>query len=383
MERFYFDHAATTPLHPEAAAAMLDVMQGPPGNASSIHSFGREARRVVNAARERIAGTLGCRPDEVIFTSGGTESNNTALTGVMAALRRSGKNHIVTTAIEHHAVLNVCEKLEREGVKVTYVPVDSAGRVSADDIAGAIGPDTGVVSVMYGNNETGTIQPIEEIGLAAEAAGVLLHVDAVQAYGKVAIDLQQLPVHMLTVSSHKINGPQGIGALYVKKGTPYYPLLFGGLQERKRRGGTENVAGIAGFGKAAEICAAELESRKLLWDKLRLYWIERMRRAAGDDISINGHELYRLPHIVNISFTGIDTESMLMNLDLAGIAASGGSACTAGALEPSHVLRAMGVPDSLLQSAVRFSFGLGNTLEELEQAAGKVETFLRRVRTTK
>lgn len=383
MERHYFDHAATTPLHPEAAAAMLDVMQGPPGNASSIHSFGREARRIVNTARERIAGTLGCRTDELIFTSGGTESNNTALTGVMAALRSSGKNHIVTTAIEHHAVLNVCEKLEREGVRVTYVPVDSTGRVPAEEVCRAIAPDTGIISVMYGNNETGTVQPIEEIGAAAADADVLLHVDAVQAYGKVKIDLQRLPVHLLTVSSHKINGPQGIGALYIRKGTPFSPLLFGGMQEKRRRGGTENVAGIAGFGKAAEVCALDLDSRRTLLDKLRLYWIGRMRQAFGEGIRVNGHETFRLPHIANISFPGIDTETMLMNLDLAGIAASGGSACTAGALETSHVLRAMGLEENNLQSAVRFSFGLGNTLEELEQAAVKVETFLRRARITK
>ncbi|OXM15411.1 cysteine desulfurase family protein [Paenibacillus herberti] len=380
MERIYYDHAATTPLHPEAAKAMLAVLEGPPGNASSLHSFGRDARRLVSESRDSIAATIGCRPDELVFTSGGTEADNMALRGVMEAQSVSGKRHLITSAAEHHAVLRESERLERNGYEVTYLPVDGEGLVSVDSLKGALRGDTGLVSIMYANNETGTIQPIAELAGIARERGVPFHTDAAQAYGKLAIQLQELPVSLMTLSSHKINGPQGIGALYIRQGTSLQPLLVGGSQERKRRGGTENLAALAGFACAAGIASRELESRALRMEELRALWIRRMGEASGGTAIVAGHSEPCLPGIINLMFPGIDRESMLMNLDLAGIAASGGSACTAGALEPSHVLRAMDVPEELANTAVRFSFGLGNTTEEMELAAQRIETFLHRNR---
>ena len=382
MERIYYDHAATTPLHPEAAAAMLEVMGGPPGNASSIHSFGRDAKRLVNEAREIVARTLGCKPVELIFTSGGTEADNMAIRGMMDAGALMGKRHLITSTIEHHAVLKECQRLERSGFEVTYLPVDEGGAVDPSHLREALRPDTALVTIMYANNETGTIQPIRELAAIAAEAGVPFHTDAVQAYGKIPIDLSTLPVQLMTVSSHKINGPQGVGALFVRQGTLVHPLLVGGSQERKRRGGTENLAGIRGFAAAAELSALKLEEDAIRLDELRSLWISLMGEITGGAAVINGDEHHHLPGIVNLSFAGINNESMLMNLDLAGIAASGGSACTSGALEPSHVLLAMGLPQERLASAVRFSFGWGNTKEEMEQAAARVETFLLRNRNS-
>ena len=382
MERIYYDHAATTPLHPEAAAAMLEIMGGPPGNASSIHSFGRDAKRLVNEAREIVARTLGCKPVELIFTSGGTEADNMAIRGMMDAGALMGKRHLITSMIEHHAVLKECQRLERIGFEVTYLPVDEGGAVDPSQLREALRPDTALVTIMYANNETGTIQPIRELAAIAAEAGVPFHTDAVQAYGKIPIDLSTLPVQLMTVSSHKINGPQGVGALFVRQGTLVHPLLVGGSQERKRRGGTENLAGIRGFAAAAELSALKLEEDAIRLDELRSLWISLMGEITGGAAVINGDERHYLPGIVNLSFAGINNESMLMNLDLAGIAASGGSACTSGALEPSHVLLAMGLPQERLASAVRFSFGWGNTKEEMEQAAARVETFLLRNRNS-
>ncbi len=382
MERIYYDHAATTPLHPLAAEAMLAVMQGPPGNASSIHSYGRDARRLVNDSREAIAATLGCKPAEIVFTSGGTEADNMAVRGIMEVQAAAGKRHLITSRVEHHAVLRECERLERTGIEVTYLPVDEFGLVSAEDLKEALRPDTGLVSIIYANNETGTVQPIAELAGLAGAAGVPFHTDAVQAYGKLPIDLAVLPVQLLSVTAHKINGPHGTGALFVRQGTFLHPLLVGGSQEKKRRGGTENLAGIAGFAEAAKLAAAKLESDALRLDELRREWISLMEEAAEGGVVVNGHEGKRVPGIVNLSFPGLDNEALLMNLDLAGIAASAGSACTAGALEPSHVLQAMGLPQERLQTAIRFSFGLGNTKEEMARAARKVETFLRRNRNS-
>lgn len=382
MERFYYDHAATTPLHPEVAKTMMDVYAGTIGNASSTHSFGRDARQLLNRSRDTVAALLGCLPNQLVFTSGGTESDNLAIIGTARAMRKQGKTHIITSAIEHHAVLHTCEALEREGFRVTVLPVDSQGLVAAADVEAAIEADTGLISIMYANNETGTIQPIEEIGTAARSRGVWFHVDAVQALGKIHIDLRSLPVDLMSFSAHKVNGPAGVGALFIGDRVPVEPIMFGGLQERKRRSGTENVAGIAGLTKAFELSVKTVDEKKLFLGELRLKWIERLQELTGSqEMVINGHEIQRLPHIVNISFIGIDTETMLMNLDMEGIAASSGSACTAGALEPSHVLRAMGLSEERLLSAVRFSFGLGNTLEELEIAAQKIATFLKRIRS--
>ncbi|MGN7453269.1 cysteine desulfurase family protein [Paenibacillus pasadenensis] len=380
MERIYYDHAATTPLHPEAARAMLEVLQGPPANASSLHSFGRDARKRVSAARDAIAATIGCRPDELVFTSGGTEADNYALRGVLEAQAASGKRHLVTSAAEHHAVLKECERLQRGGWRVTVLPVDGDGLVSPDQLRDSLSDDTGLVSIMYANNETGVLQPIAELAAAAQERGVPFHTDAAQAYGKLPIDVAELPISLMTLSSHKINGPQGVGALFVRQGTPLAPLLVGGSQERKRRGGTENVAALAGFARAAELAARERERRAAAMEQLRELWLRRMAEVTDGAAVLLGHPERRLPGIVNLAIPGFDRESLLMNLDLAGIAASGGSACTAGALEPSHVLQAMGVPEELSGSAVRFSFGLGNTTEEMELAAERVETFLGRNR---
>ncbi|SDX41875.1 cysteine desulfurase family protein [Paenibacillus sp. CF384] len=382
MDRIYYDHAATSPMHPEAAKAMLEVMTGTPGNASSTHSFGRAARQLVNRSRDIIAHGIGCAASELVFTGGGTESDNAALIGAARAACKQGKSHIITSATEHQAVLQTCKALQREGFRVTILPVDEQGLVSVQDVEQAIAADTALISIMYVNNETGTIQPIAEIGELGRSRGVLVHVDAVQALGVIPIDLRQLQVDLMSFSAHKINGPQGIGALYIRKGTAVEPLLSGGSQERKRRAGTENIAGIVGFGKAFELSVNSMPERKLLLDKLRYTWIERLREIAGGDrLIVNGHAEHYAPHILNVSFVGISTESMLMNLDIAGIAASGGSACTSGAIEPSYVLIAMNVSQERQASAVRFSFGLGNTMEELELAAKKVATFMERVRT--
>ncbi|GGG83862.1 cysteine desulfurase family protein [Paenibacillus radicis (ex Gao et al. 2016)] len=382
MKSYYFDHAATTPMHPEVAKVMLAIMQGAGGNPSSMHAFGREAKLQVSRARDTIAAALGCKPTELVFTSGGTESDNAAIIGAAMAMRKNGKNHIITSTAEHHAVLHTCEFLSREGFSVTYLPVDGTGKVSPEDVAAAITPETGLITIMHGNNEVGTLNPIEAIGAVAKAQGVLFHVDAVQSFGLLDYRLQQIPVDFMSFSAHKINGPQGIGALYIANGTPFEPIAHGGSQERKRRAGTENVAGIAGFAKAVDICVNNRAEKQLLMDKLRKEWIGRLKAAMPDvEIIVNGDEADGLPHIVNLSFIGIDTETMLMSLDLAGIAASSGSACTSGALERSHVLRAMDLPEERLNSAVRFSFGLGNTVEELEDAAKIVETISARIRT--
>ncbi|WP_341281804.1 cysteine desulfurase family protein [Paenibacillus sp. FSL H8-0537] len=376
----YFDHAATTPMHPEVARAMLEVMQGPGGNASSMHAFGRAARQHINRSRDQIAAAVGCKPAELVFTSGGTESNNMALKGVARAQALQGKNHIITAEAEHHAVLHPCEALEREGFELTLLPVDEQGQVSLADIAAAIKPNTALISIMHGNNEVGSMQPIEDIGRLAHERGVIFHVDAVQALGTASYQLNGLPIDLMSFSAHKINGPQGVGALYIAAGTPFEASSQGGSQERKRRAGTENVAGIVGFAKAVEICVKEAQNKQLFLSELRMVWVELLRKNVDIDMVINGAAEQALPHIVNISFIGIDTETMLMNLDMAGIAAASGSACTSGALERSHVLRSMKLSEERLASAVRFSFGLGNTKEELGAAAQKVATIVQRIR---
>lgn len=380
MKTYYFDHAATTPMHPDVVKAMLEIMQGSGGNSSSMHAYGRTAKQQLNRSRDSISDALGCKPTELLFTSGGTESDNAALIGAARAQRKRGKTHIITSAGEHHAVLHTCEWLvKEEGFTVTVLPIDSNGRTSPEHVQAAMTPETGLISIMHGNNEVGTIQPIEEIGLIAKAGGAIFHVDAVQTLGWIDYRLSDMPVDLMSFSAHKINGPQGVGALYVAKGTPIEAIQHGGSQERKRRAGTENIPGIAGFASAVVICVNEREKKQLFMDKLRNRWLELLHMHVDVPIVINGSEHQRLPHIVNISFIGIDTETMLMNLDMEGIAAASGSACTSGALERSHVLRAMDLPQEQIQSAVRFSFGLGNTLEELEDAAQKVGAIVRRI----
>ncbi len=382
MKTIYLDHAATTPMHPEVAAAMLEVMTGGPGNPSSMHAYGREAKARLARSRDELAGLLSCKPSELVFTSGGTESDNAALLGAARAMRKQGRTHIVTSSIEHHAVLHAVEALEREGFHVTTVPVNSEGTVLPEALQAAIQPGrTALVSVMWANNEVGTIQPVQAIGELAHGAGALYHTDAVQAFGSLPIDLRAMPIDLASFSAHKINGPQGIGALYIAAGTPYEPVSHGGSQERRRRAGTENVAGAAGFAAAAAIACAQPEAKAAALRELRDGLERRLIELLGaDHIAINGNPANRLPHIANISLLGTDTESMLMNLDLEGIAAASGSACTSGALERSHVLKAMGISDERMTSAVRFSLGLGNTWEDIETAAQKIATVSKRIR---
>ncbi|WP_339266658.1 cysteine desulfurase family protein [Paenibacillus sp. FSL R5-0470] len=381
MKSIYLDHAASTPVHPEVAKVMLNIMTEQYGNASSVHQFGRSAKRILNGARDNIAAFLGCSPDEWVFTGGGTESDNLALYGAAAAVSHKGK-HIITTQIEHHAVLHTCEELEeKEGFKVTYLPVDSTGRVSVTDVEAALQEDTVLISVMYANNEVGTVQPIQEIGQLARERGILFHVDAVQALGALPITLRELPVDYMSFTAHKINGPQGIGGLYVRSGAPLHPRLHGGLQERGRRAGTENLAGAAGFAKAVEIAVKGLSERQQNMKLLRGRLLEELDTLIGRErYSLNGNTEEFLPSILNLSFPGAGTDVMLMNLDMEGIAAASGSACTSGSLEISHVLKAMGLPQNILESAIRFSIGLGNTTEEIEYVARKVETILNRLR---
>lgn len=381
MSSIYYDHAATTPMHEEVIRAYVEAANAGPGNASSLHAHGRAARSRITAARDTLARCLGCDASELVFTSGGTESDNAALFGAAWAQRDKGRTGIVTSAIEHHAVLHACRHLEKQGFKLTVLPVDGEGRVSIEDAKAAIDDTTAVVSIMAGNNETGTIQPVAEIGEWARLHNAAMHVDAVQAFGYMPIDLSVLPIDLLSLSAHKINGPQGVGLLYVRKGTTFQPLLHGGSQERKRRAGTENVAGIAAFAKAAELAVTNREQRTRHVESIRDRFLTELSRLIGKDaFFLNGKAAARLPHIANVSFAGIRSESMLMNLDLSGVSASGGSACTSGSLQPSHVLQAMGLPSEIVASAVRFSFGLGNTSEEAEKTAQIIATIWARLR---
>jgi len=379
--RIYLDHAATTPVRPEVVEAMLPYMTGLFGNASSTHWAGREAKAALTAARDVIAGFIGCSPAQLMFTSGGTESDNTAIFGAAEANAHRGK-HIITSQIEHHAVLHACERLEKLGFEVTYLPVDAFGQVRAADVEAALRPDTILISIMYGNNEVGTLQPIREIGGLARERGVLFHVDAVQALGHVPIDLAELPVDLMSFSAHKLNGPKGIGALYIAKQTHIAPLIYGGQQERKRRPGTENVPAIVGFGKAVELFARERYELQQNLETIRHEMVSGLISRLGEAaVVVNGHPTERLAHILNVSFPGIATETMLMNLDLEGVAAASGSACTSGSLEVSHVLQAMKLPREVTASAIRFSFGRDTNLEQIVKTVTIIETICARLRS--
>ncbi|OMP67592.1 cysteine desulfurase family protein [Domibacillus epiphyticus] len=376
MERIYLDHAATSPVHPDAAKAMMEVLTKTFGNPSSIHSFGRDARRIIDEARTVIADTMNGGFNDIIFTGSGTEADNLAIFGT-ARLKKNG--HIITTAVEHHAVLHACEALEKEGFDVTYLPVDETGVVSAADVKSALRDDTFLVSVMYGNNETGAIQPIKEIGILLQDHPAVFHVDAVQAYGILPIDVKELHVDFLAVSGHKINGPKGIGVLYAKSGVPLSPFLFGGEQERKRRPGTENTAAIAGMAAAASVAVQSMEERTNHYRELKSLFIETLKKH-NVAFSRNGKVDESLAHVLNLFFPGTDVEAFLVNLDMEGIAASSGSACTAGSIEPSHVLTAMfGADSGKLRSSIRFSFGLYNTKEQIVQAAEKTANIVKRL----
>jgi cysteine desulfurase len=353
MRRIYLDHNASTPVHPEVVTAMLPYFGELYGNPSSIHTFGREARDAVEAARETIAGFLGVAKDEFLFSSGGTESDNLAVKGVAHA---HGRGHIITSQVEHHAVLRTCQALERAGFAVTYLPVDQYGLVDPGDVERAIRPDTILITIMYANSEVGTIMPIEEIGRIARERSITFHVDGVQAFGKIPFDVRELGIGLLSASSHKIYGAKGIGGLYVRKGTKMVAVQHGGDHERRRRAGTENVPAIIGFAKAVELrsrdMAAEGQRVRGLRDRL---WEGVQARVP--EVRLNGHPTRRLPGTLNLSFRSIEAESLILALDLKGIGASAGSACTSGSLEPSYVLTAMGVPTDWALGALRCSLG--------------------------
>lgn len=378
MDTIYLDHAATSPVHPEVVKVMTDILERSYGNPSSIHSFGREARRIVDRARQIAAESIGAHFDEIIFTSGGTEADNTALIGTVFANRKRG-NHLITTTIEHHAVLHTCEYLEKNGFDVTYLPVDATGQVDLEKLKKSLREDTILVSIMFANNEVGTVEPIREIGEILKDHPAIFHTDAVQAYGLLPIDCRKLGIDLLSVSAHKINGPKGIGFLYVKNGVRLTPFMYGGEQERKRRAGTENVAGIAAFAKGIEIIQEKREETNRRYGRFRSLFINLLKEREIS-FEVNGNGEHTLPHILNISFPGTNVEQMLVNLDLEGIAASSGSACTAGSLEPSHVLSAMFGKDSeKLYNSVRFSFGYGLTEEDIHKAAIKTANIVKRL----
>ncbi|MFD1736695.1 cysteine desulfurase family protein [Bacillus salitolerans] len=377
-EPIYVDHAATSPVHPSVAESMLPYMTTVFGNPSSIHSFGRKSRQVIDQARESIAKLIGAKESEIIFTSGGTEADNMAIVGVATANQHKGK-HIITTSIEHHAVLHTCQTLEKQGFEVTYLSVNEAGVIDLNELKNAMRTDTILVTVMFGNNEVGTLQPIEEIAALLTEYDVYFHSDAVQAYGSVPIRVDQLKVDLLSVSAHKINGPKGVGFLYVREGTKLNPLTFGGEQERKRRAGTENVPGIVGLMNAMKISQSELQSKQIRFQEFQELFIQTLDEHQIN-YEINGKNAKRLPHILNLYFPGINIESFLVNLDLAGVAASSGSACTAGSIEPSHVLCALfGTESERTKASIRYSFGLGNTKEQIQIVAEETANIVKRL----
>ena len=355
MNRIYLDNAATTPVRREVFEAMVPYLTDKYGNPSSIHSYGREARADLNRAREQVAAAIGAAPEEIIFTAGGSEADNLAIKGTALAMYGE-KSHIITSAVEHHAVLHSVESLKRLGFSVTILPVDSEGMVDPEDVKRAITPETCLISIMYANNEVGTIQPIEEISRIAREAGVLFHTDAVQAVGHMPVDVKSLGVDMLSLSGHKFYGPKGVGALYARRGVRLAPLIDGGAQERKRRAGTENMAGIVGMGMAIELAVSEMDEVSAKEERLRDKLIDGLTQRIPD-VKLNGHRRLRLPNNVNMSFLYVEGESLLLNLDMEGIAASSGSACTSGSLAPSHVLMAMGIPHEVAHGSVRMTLG--------------------------
>lgn len=378
MERIYVDHAATSPMHPEVIEKMVVEMQETFGNPSSIHSFGRQARQKIDTARMICANSIGAKVNEIIFTSGGTESDNLAVRGAAYANQKYGK-HIITSSIEHHAILHTCQALEKEGFEVTYLPVDDTGRVNVEDVKAALRDDTILVTIMMVNNEIGTVQPIKEIGELLSDHKAHFHTDAVQAYGLIPINVEELGVDFLSISSHKINGPKGVGFLYVSENAIFTQLQFGGQQERKRRAGTENVPGIVGLAKAVEVIHIERDERV----KSYLHFKEilmNVLKENGIQFEKNGNEMFFAPHVLNLSFEDISIESFLVNLDLSGIAASSGSACTAGSIDPSHVLVEMfGIDSPKIRSSVRFSFGYGNTDKQIRILGERVSSIVKRL----
>ncbi|EUJ34528.1 cysteine desulfurase family protein [Brochothrix campestris] len=378
MKQIYVDHAATSPTHPDVITAMVKVMQSLPGNPSSVHHFGREARYALDTARHTLAQSIGAKDSELLMTSGGTESDNLALMGTALARQHEGK-HIITTAIEHAAVLKTAKELERQGFELTYLPVSREGQVALSDIRDALRPDTILVSIMYGNNEVGTVQPIKKIGALLANHSATFHTDAVQAYGLEAMNVDDLQVDLLSTSAHKLNGPRGVGFLYVRAQTKLHELMYGGDQERKRRGGTENLPAIVGFAEAVKIAEETRAQKQQDYEGFKQIMIGALD-VAGVDYEINGSWENSLSHILNIHFKHVSVEAFLVNLDMAGIAVSSGSACMAGSIEPSHVLVAMYGPETpALKASLRFSFGINLTKTAIEAVAAETVRIYKRL----
>ena len=380
MEKIiYLDNAATTRTSPAVVEAMLPYFTENYGNASSIYSIGAKSKEAISRSRETIAGVLGAKPEEIYFTAGGTEADNWALKATADAYRAKG-NHIITSKIEHHAILHTCEYLEKHGFEVTYVDVDENGIVKLDQLEKAIRPDTILISVMFANNEIGTIQPVREIGQIAKKHGILFHTDAVQAFGQLPINVDELNIDMLSSSAQKICGPKGIGFLYIRKGVKIRSFVHGGAQERKRRAGTENVPGITGYAKAAEDAARTMEERTQKERQLRDYLIDRVLSEIPYT-RLNGHRTNRLPNNANFSFQFIEGESLLIMLDMEGICGSSGSACTSGSLDPSHVLLAIGLPHEIAHGSLRLTLGEETTKEEIDYVVDKTKAIVERLRS--
>jgi len=377
MPRVYLDHAATTPVHPEVIAAMLPHFHNSFGNPSSIHSFGRESRQAVDDAREKVAKILGASAREIFFTSGGTEADNIAIQGVALAKKGQGR-HIITSQIEHHAVLDTCKYLETQGFAVTYLPVDEYGRVRIEDVKAAFRPDTILITIMHANNEVGTIQPIREISALAREHKVTFHTDAVQTVGSISVNVDDLGVDMLTLSAHKFYGPKGVGVLYIRKGTKLKPLYHGGGQERKFRPGTENHVGIIGLAKALEIATADMDTKQAEIMALR----DKLMAGLLDipEVKPNGHPTERLPGNVNISIRYVEGESLILSLDMQGVAVSSGSACTSGSLDPSHVLLAMGLSHGEAHGSLRLTLGRDNTPADIDYVLSALPPIVDRLR---
>ena len=372
MEKMiYLDNAATTKTRPEVVEAMLPYFTEFYGNPSSVYTFSAKSKEAVTKAREIIADSLGVKSNEIYFTAGGSEADNWALVAAAEAYEAKGK-HIITSKIEHHAILHTCEYLEKRGYEVTYLDVDENGVVKLDELKKAIRPDTSLISIMFANNEIGTIEPIKEIGAIAKEHGILFHTDAVQAYGHVPISADEYNIDMLSASGHKINGPKGIGFLYIRKGVKIRSFIHGGAQERRRRAGTENVPGIVGFGKAVQLAMDEMEERTKKEVEMREYLMEKVLREVPFT-RINGSRTSRLPNNINFAFQFIEGESLLIKLDMAGICGSSGSACTSGSLDPSHVLLAIGLPHEIAHGSLRLTLSEENTMEEMDITADKIK----------
>jgi cysteine desulfurase len=378
MDKIYLDYAATTPVHPDILKEMLPYFTEKFGNPSTLYDYGQEAKGAVEEARARVAALIGAKPEEIVFTSGGTEADNQALEGAAYANEKKG-NHIVTSSIEHHAVLETCNFLEKHGFKVTYLPVDKYGLVDPDAVKKAITPGTVLVSIMFANNEIGTIEPLAEIGKITREAGVLFHTDAVQAVGHIPADVNELGIDLLSLSAHKLYGPKGTGALYIRKGKTITPFIHGGEQEKRRRAGTENVPGIVGLGKAADMARHEMNQEAARLTALRDRLIAGLLKNISDS-RLNGHPVKRLPNNANLTFDFVEGESMCLHLDMEGICASTGSACSSSSLEASHVLLALGLPHEQAHGSLRFTLGKWTTQEEIDKVITALASTVARLR---